>query len=102
MIDKMAQLAKQIAALPGTDVEFTPYPGGGAMLDVRRDGRLFVMAYSSAGHFGVDEVADDTGWLTSYRFASDDFEPAAARLWELVSERSPLPAALTPEEVRQS
>jgi hypothetical protein len=84
MIDKMAELARRMAALPGTEVDFTTFPSGSAMLDVRRDGHLYVMAYSPAWRFGVDEVRDGEGFLLSYRFTSGDFEPAAERLWEFV------------------
>jgi hypothetical protein len=84
MIDKMPELARQMAALPGTEVDFTTFPSGSAMLDARRGGRLYVMAYSPAWRFGVDEVGDDDGFLISYRFTSDDFEAAAEHLWELV------------------
>jgi hypothetical protein len=84
MTEKMAALAKQIATLPRASVDFSVLPSGSAMLDVRRDGRLYVLAYSPERGFGVDEVGDDDGFLVSYRFTYPGFEPAAARLWELV------------------
>ncbi len=85
---QMAELARQMASLPETDVKLTTLPSGAAMLDVRCTGHLFVMAYFPTEKcFGVDEVGDDEGFLTSYRHTSGTFESAAAQLWKLV--RSP-------------
>jgi hypothetical protein len=55
------------------------------MLDVRRAGHLYVLSYSPTRGFGVDEVSDGEGFQIGYRFAYDEFEPAAERLWELVA-----------------
>ena len=85
MIEQIRALAKQIAALPEAAVDFNTFPSGSAMLDVRRAGRLYVMAYSPDRGFGVDEVGDNDGFLVSYRFSYTQFEPAASRLWQLVT-----------------
>jgi hypothetical protein len=90
-MEEMASLVKQIAALPGTDVDLSTFPSGAAMVDVRRDGHLYVLAYSPSRGFGVDEVTDADGFLLSYRFTYEEFGPAAARLWELVTGVPPLP-----------
>src|SRR6266852_3862629 len=86
MLDRIQALADQIqSSVPGTEVEFTAFPSGSAMLDVRHAGRLYVLSYSPTHHFGVDEVADGEGFQIGYKFTSEAFEPAAERLWELVS-----------------
>jgi len=86
MLNKIRALADQIrASTSDTEVDFTAFPSGSAMIDVRRGGRLFVLAYSPERHFGVDEVLDGEGFQISYRFTSECFEPAAERLRELVA-----------------
>jgi predicted enzyme related to lactoylglutathione lyase len=71
--------------VPGANVEFTCFPSGGAMIDVRRsDQRAFVLAYSPSHGYAVDEVHVDDGFLNGYRFAYTDFNPAAEKLIELV------------------
>jgi hypothetical protein len=91
----MRDLAARLALIPGTRVELNSFPGGAAMLDVWRSGRLFVMEYSPARHFGVDEVKDGEGFLVGARYASPEFEPAAERLIQLVDEAAS--AVTTPE-----
>jgi len=89
---KMADLGRQLAAEPGTDVNLTTWTTGAAILDVRRGGHLFVMAYFPKEKcFGVDEVGDHDGFLTSYRFTSGTFEEAADHLRALVSSPSQQP-----------
>jgi hypothetical protein len=87
LTEQVAELAHRIeTSIPGTSVEVNVFPSGGAMLDVRRDGHLYVLAYlPSTRRFGVDEVLDGEGFEMGYRFGFDDFEPAAERLLELVS-----------------
>lgn len=50
------------------------------MLDVVRQGRLYVMAYSPSSGFGVDEVRSSEGFLTSYEYVTSNFDSAAAKL----------------------
>ena len=86
MVEKFRALADQIrASAPDAEVDLTAFPSGSAMVDVRRGGRLFVLAYSPARRFGVDEVLDGEGFQISYGFISESFEPAAQRLRELVA-----------------
>jgi len=91
MTAKMASSWKTLAAgleseIPGSKVEFTCFPSGGAMVDVRRsDNRAFVLAYSPEHGYAVDEVHADDGFLNGYRFAYPDFNPAAEKLRELVA-----------------
>jgi hypothetical protein len=86
MVERIRILAEQIrAAAPDSEVDFTPFPSGSAMLDVRRGGRLFVLAYSPERHFGVDEVMDGEGFQISYGFTSQSFDAAAQHLRDLVA-----------------
>jgi hypothetical protein len=86
MTDRIRELADQIrASVVDAEVDFTSFPSGSAAIDVRRGGRLFVLSYSPTHHFGVDEVVDGEGFQVGYRFTSEAFEPAAARLQELVA-----------------
>lgn len=89
-VKQMSALAKAIEIeVAGSKAELTGFPGGGAMLDVRRaDGRWFVMSYASSRGFGVDEVLEDDGFVTGYRFAFPEFAPAADQLRKLVSSGS--------------
>ncbi len=89
-IDQMKRLNDDLGRR-GADVDsrLTVFPSGCAMLDVRRDGRAFVMAYSPAAGFGVDEVGPDEGFGNHYRFAFADFESAADKLRGLTESLSP-------------
>lgn len=98
---QLAALAARIESeLPGADVDVAIFPSGGAMIDVRRDGRLYVLSYSPSRGYGVDEVRDGEGFQLAYRYAYDAFEPAADKLAELASSRPNAPrdqAAATSE-----
>jgi len=72
------------ASFPGVITEVEHFPSGAAMLDVRWRGRLFVLAYSSNGGFGVDEVKDNEGMEMGYRFRSADYPEAAEELFRLL------------------
>jgi hypothetical protein len=65
-------------------VVFTPFPSGSAMLDVHREGRLYVMSFSPTNRFGVDEVLEGEGLQNSYRFGFEEFEPAAKQMWAMI------------------
>src|SRR5882672_11301872 len=78
---EMKQLREGLAAEPiGIESELTTFPSGSAMLDVRRGGRAFVMAYTPSHGFGVDELHADDGFVTRYRFVYEKFELAAQQL----------------------
>ena len=81
----LSALAERISRVPGVQVNLHRFPSGAATLDVVRDERLYVLDYSPTRRFGVDEVKDGEGFLISYGFTSEDYEPAAKRLWELVA-----------------
>jgi lactoylglutathione lyase len=88
--DPLAALAAGLEAdLPSVTAELTRFPSGGAMLDVRRsDGRLFVLSFTPAHGYGVDEVGMDDGFVSGYRFAYPDLDPASQKLRELVADYS--------------
>jgi predicted enzyme related to lactoylglutathione lyase len=71
------------------EAELTTFPSGSAMLDVRRAGRAFVMAYSPQHGFAVDELQPDDGLTAGYRFVFQDFEPAARQFRALATNGAP-------------
>jgi hypothetical protein len=77
-------VARIKASFPGVVTEVEHFPSGAAMLDVRWLGRLFVLAYSPSGGFGVDEVKDDEGMEMGYRFRSADYAEAVEELFRLL------------------
>jgi lactoylglutathione lyase len=80
----MKELANKLAAeIAGLQTQVTSFPSGSVMLDVNRDGRAWVMAYSPAHGFGVDQLHSDDGFTTGFQFVCDQFEAAARRLSEL-------------------
>lgn len=92
VVENIGQLAERLReAATDAVVEFTAFPSGSAMLDVRRQGRLFVMAFSPSQGFGVDEVRDGEGLHNAYQFVFSDFRPAADKLWELTAADSASP-----------
>jgi hypothetical protein len=88
MNSEITLLARQIeASFSGSTTEVEFFPSGSAMLDVRWLGRLFVMAYSpAAGGFGVDEVSEEDGFNSGYRFVSNEFSEAADELYRLLKD----------------
>ena len=90
----IASLAEQFRQLVSTldassdcaRSELTLFPSGGEMIDVhRKDGRVFVLAFSPDRGFGVDELHVDDGFVDSYQFTFTEFSSAALKLQELVS-----------------
>lgn len=86
--DQMTLLADRVDSLcAGADSQLTLFPSGGAMLDVRRgDGRVFVLAFTPEHGFAVDELHSDDGFVAAYKYCTPDFESAAQRLCELVTD----------------
>jgi hypothetical protein len=71
---------------PGSKAELEDFPSGAFMLNVRRAGRFFVLAYiRSSSWFGVDEVRDEDGFGDHYRFGSQSFDEAARELERLLA-----------------
>jgi len=91
-IDEMKRLSERLAQEhAGVETRVTEFPSGCAMLDLRRDGRAFVMAFAPTMGFGVDELQPDDGLINSYRFVFSDFEQAAQKLEALAGTRLPQP-----------
>lgn len=86
LAQQMTSLSERLASESGAETAVTAFPSGAVILDVRRSGRAFVMAYSSAQGFCVDEVGPHEGFVNRYQFASPNFEPAAEQLQRLVNE----------------
>jgi lactoylglutathione lyase len=94
VFNEMKRLQAALAVEPfGIETELTTFQSGSAMLDVRRAGRAFVMAYTPRFGFAVDELQADDGFVTGYRFVFDDFEPAARQMQTLAIAE---PAAQSP------
>jgi hypothetical protein len=83
---ELANLAKKVVTLSGDfHTELVTFPSGAAMLDVRYRGRLFVIAYSPGGGYGVDEVDEEVvGIGTWFRNNYDDFTDAKEKLLTLL------------------
>ena len=65
-----------------TDLEV--FSSGAAILDVRLKNRLFVLAYYPRHGFGVDEVLENEGFNTGYRFVTKDLHAAEQELLRLL------------------
>ncbi|MCI0683166.1 MAG: VOC family protein [Gemmataceae bacterium] len=89
-VDQMKRLSDDLGGIgPEVDSRLTVFPSGAAMLDVRRNGRAVVMAYSPTQGFGVDMLRPDEGLGNHYRFTSTDFESAARQLRALAAPDAP-------------
>jgi hypothetical protein len=63
-IEDFAQQIK--LSFPGCNIEIDSFPSGSIMLDLYRDDRLFVLAYSPKDGFCVDEVRDRDAFNSGY------------------------------------
>ena len=65
--------------------EITTFPTGAVSLRIRASGRVFDLDYlPNDGMFGVDELEDDAGFNTGYRYGFPDFESAKAKMRNLL------------------
>ncbi len=71
---------------PSAVVELVSYDGGGVIVDVHVNGRLFVLAYSPSGGFGVDEVSNNEGLGAGYKHVVADIDSAIALMWSMLDE----------------
>jgi len=86
IFDDLRVFAQRVRlSFPGAETELVRFSSGAAMLDIHFHERLVVVAYFPSGKFGVDEVLDNEGIDSSYRFIADDFDVAVAQLYELLS-----------------
>jgi hypothetical protein len=86
--DDIAEFANELRKQSDiTKAEVSTFPSGGVTLDVWVGRRMFVLHYlPSYKMFGVDEVKDDEGLGTNYRFGFDAFTAAKAKLLNLIEE----------------
>ncbi|MEH1937638.1 MAG: hypothetical protein V7L14_28800 [Nostoc sp.] len=85
ILEKISALAKQIElSFPGAITTVEIFPSGSAMLDIHLHNKLFVMAYSPTHGFGIDEVGDEDGFDTGYRFNTKDFYVATEEVNKLI------------------
>ncbi len=96
LITEMNNLRDSLAAGPmGIETELTTFPSGSAMLDVRRGGRAFVMAYSPNHGFGVDELHPDDGFGVGYKYTYEQFDRAAQQLRAMALPEIPMPPIMS-------
>jgi len=86
--DEVARLEGEVRqSFSESETALTTFPSGAVSLTVRICGRAFVFDYfPSYEMFGVDELGDDDGFNTGYRFGFKDFESARAKLLSLLEE----------------
>jgi len=74
----------------GISTELSEFPSGAVFLDVRRHDRAWVLTYSPThDQFGVDELGDQDGFTTSYRYTTNQLAEAVQILTDLVAGTSP-------------
>ena len=84
-LDQILQLSERIKAdFKGATTSVEDFASGAVMFDVRFNDRVFVMAYSPASGFGVDELLEGEAFDTGYRFLSKDFDSTAEELYRLL------------------
>jgi hypothetical protein len=90
MAEVLGEVARRVRdRFAAASVECEVFHSGGAMLSVRHGGRLFVLARTAKGEFGVDEVLADEGFQTGYRFRYENLGAAEASLLSLLAGRRP-------------
>ncbi|GAA3610415.1 hypothetical protein [Microlunatus ginsengisoli] len=74
----------------GVSTELSVLPSGAIFLDVRRNNRAWVLDYSPThDQFGIDELDDQEGFTTSYRYTASQLAEAAQILTDLVTGVTP-------------
>src|SRR5437762_13551015 len=73
--EDMARFADEVRqGAEDIKTKITTFPSGAVSLDIRVGGRVFVVDYlPSYAMFGVDELDDDGGFNSGYRFGYKDF-----------------------------
>jgi hypothetical protein len=85
ILTQINALARQIElSFPGARTELRFFPSGAAMLDIYWQDKLFVLAYSPADGFGVDEVKEGDFFGMGYSFCTKSFYLAADRINKLM------------------
>lgn len=85
-LESVTELAEDLKkSSPAIRTEIQSLPSGSVLLDVFVNDRFFVLHYiPSYLMYGVDEVKDDDGFGSHYRFGFKDFGSAQSKLRELV------------------
>ncbi|MEH2409554.1 hypothetical protein [Nostoc sp.] len=85
ILENISALAKQIElSFPGAIITLESFPSCSAMLDIHLHNKLFVMVYSPTHGFGIDEVREEDGFGTGYRFNTKDFYVPTEELNKLI------------------
>ena len=92
-LNAIAQLAAELRTRNADlHTQVTSFSSGSAMLDVKRNGHGWVLAYSPSHGFGVDKVESTDGIDTHFNFVAKDFHTAARRLVELTAQDTAPPS----------
>ena len=89
LAENFARLSDTLREGPsGLMTEITSFPSGAVSIRVRfSSSRVFDMEYFPSHQiFCVDELPEDAGFDTGYRFSFPDFESAKTKLLELLDE----------------
>lgn len=85
ILEQISDLAKKIELdFPGAVTTLECFSSGAAMLDIHLNDKLFVMAYFPAHGFGIDEVGEEDGFNTGYKFSTQDFYVAKEKVNQLI------------------
>jgi hypothetical protein len=82
----LERLADQIRVLYCAKVEVEIFPSNAMMLDIFYQDKLFVIAYSPSSGFGVDEIKEGEGFITSYNFYTDEIDLAEQQIYKLIEQ----------------
>ena len=70
---------------PDLSVEIDRFPSGSIMIDIHRNERFFVLAYSPKQGFGVDEVKEHDYFDSGYGFVTQNLEVAFEQLRKIIA-----------------
>lgn len=76
------QLEKDFSDL---SLEIDYFPSGSIMIDIHRNNKFFVLAYSPKQGFGVDEVKEDDYFDSGYSFITQNSEEAFKQLRKIIA-----------------
>lgn len=72
-------------SFPSINVAKSTFSSGGIFIDVRLNQRARVLMYSPHHDcYGIDELRDDDGYTTGYKYAALSFDEASRILLELL------------------
>lgn len=83
--DKVNKYIKQLERdFPDLITEIDCFPSGSIMIDIHRNNKFFVLAYSPKQGFGVDEVQEDDYFDSGYSFVTQSSEEAFKQLRKII------------------